>query len=102
MLAPDLLDLTEPVEPGVGPVGAVVAALLGGNSAVATTVEVATTVAAAVTLAAGAAAMVATAVVAVPAAVATVAQPRTMYRYVRGRSARLAASSSSRVAGTGF
>ena len=101
-LAPDLLDLADPVEAGVGPVGAVVAALLASNSAVATTVGVATTVAAAVTVAAGAAATVATAMVAVPAAVATVTQPRSIYRYVRGRSARLAASSSSRVSETGF
>ena len=101
VLAPDLLDLTEPVEPGVGPVGLVVAALLAGNSAVAATVEVATTVAAAVTLAAGAAATVATAVVAVPAAVATVVQPRTMYRYVRGRLGQQSRPST-KVSETGF
>ena len=101
--ASDLLDLDEPAERGVGPVGAVLAALVTANSAMATTVEVATTVAAVATVAAGAAATMATALVAVPVAVMTVTQPRTMYRYVRGRSARLAAvSSSSHLSETGF
>ena len=62
-----------------GPVGAVLSALLAGNSAVAATVEVVMTMAAAATVAAGAAATVAAAVVVVPAAVATVVQSRTMY-----------------------
>jgi len=102
-LAPDLLDLADPVEAGVGPVGAVVAALLAGNSAVAATTAPTGPTPAAATVAAGVAATVATAVVAVPTAVATVVQPRSIYRYVRGRSARLAAaSSSSRVSETGF
>ena len=83
--AADLLDLDEPAELGVGPVGAAFAAMLYGHSAVVATVEAAVTVAAAATVVAGAAAAVATAVVAVPAAVATVVQPRSMYRYIRVR-----------------